>query len=326
MIPKIIHWCWFSKEIPAEIQNYVDGWKKLMPDYEIIRWNADNFDIHSVKKVEQAVKTKKWAFAADYIRLWAVYNYGGIYLDSDVEVLKPFDDLLSLPYFLGKEIYEYRLEMAVFGAQKECFWVKDCLEYFKNKDHLRMDGDLDTEVITDTCFHILNKKYGFLPSLPENFDYNSSKINIFPYEYFSSGCYLAKEIYCTKNTYSIHHFNGSWVDDDTIFPHIYIKQNKQKLYLWGAGRDGIVALKQCQKKGLKIEAFLDSKAENGEYVFEGYNCIAPSQVLKKSERDFFIIVSSKLFCREIYKIIKSYGLVENEDFWLPLPSELVDYG
>jgi len=326
-IPKIIHWCWFSKEIPAEVQTYVDGWKRLMPDYEIICWNANNFDIHSVKWVEQAIEAKKWAFAADYIRLWAVYNYGGIYLDSDVEVLKPFDDLLHLPYFLGLEVnhsstLSIALEMAIFGSLKKSSWLKLVLDYYENRNFINNSYALIT--IPMIAIHILSKhKYNFTQSIPENFDYNSQTINVFPSEYFSPKSWLTKECSLTKNTYSIHHFIGSWLKEDS-YPEIYIQSNKSKLYIWGTGEDGVKVLKQCKEKNWKIDAFLDSKAEKGEYIFENYDCIAPIKILERPERDFFIIVSSRKFCREIYKTLKSYNFNENEDFWLPFPGEFID--
>src|SRR5574344_1400117 len=102
MIPQIIHYCWLSNDpYPAELVGYMETWKKMLPDYEFILWNFDRFDISSSIWVKEAFNAKKYAFAADYIRCYALYNYGGIYLDMDVEVIKPFDDLLSKKYFLG---------------------------------------------------------------------------------------------------------------------------------------------------------------------------------------------------------------------------------
>jgi len=319
MIPKIIHWCWFGKEIPAEIQNYVDGWKKLMPDYKIIRWNADNFDIHSVKWVEQAVQAEKWAFAADYIRLWAVYNYGGIYLDSDVEVIKPFDDLLELPYFLCVEKVPGKfIEMATFGASKECFWLKDCLDYYKNRNFIKNENEFDCLVLPIVATHILRKKYG------------TEEIKVFTSDYFSPKHIMTNEISITENTYSIHHFEGSWKQNkkNAPYPKIHIDKNSinsKSIYIWGSGLDGQNVLNNTKENDLKVEGFLDTKAENGEYIFEGYNCIAPSKILEKAKRDFFIIISSRNFAHEIYKTLKNYGLVENKDFWSPIPGELIDY-
>lgn len=116
MIPKRIHLCWLSGDpYPQKIQKCIDSWKVHLPDYEIMLWDLKRFDIAQVPWVEQAFRVKKYAFAADYIRLYALYNYGGIYLDSDVEVLKSFDPLLDLPYFVGAE-NAGTIEAAIIGA------------------------------------------------------------------------------------------------------------------------------------------------------------------------------------------------------------------
>lgn len=121
MIPKIIHYCWLSNDpYPDKIRKCLESWHRYLPDYKFILWNRDSFDIDSVTWTKQAFERKKYAFAADYIRIWALKNYGGIYLDLDVEVLKKFDDLLELPYFMGIERYELTnaVEAAVLGTEK----------------------------------------------------------------------------------------------------------------------------------------------------------------------------------------------------------------
>jgi len=324
MIPKTIHWCWFSDEIPADVQNFVDGWKRLMPDYEIIRWNAGNFDVESVKWVKQAVENKKWAFAADYIRLWAVHNYGGIYLDSDVEVLKPFDDLLALPYFIGEVPFGSNKDIpepAIFGAEKDCCWVKNCLNYYKERNFVKKDNQLDLTPITAIFHYILKKKYT-----------GENSIKIFTRDFFSAKKYMTNDILITKNTYSIHHGKASWLTEkptslpNELLPKIYLPKNieNRNIYIWGTGILGNIALKQCQERGLKIKSFLDTKAENGEYIFKDYECIAPSKILLKTKHDFFIIVANRYSCDEIYKNCRDAGLEENQDFWIPIPKELID--
>ena len=119
MIPKIIHLCWLSGDpYPKKIQYCIDSWKKYLPDYEIMLWDTKRFDVNSLLWTKQAFEAGKYAFAADYIRLYAVYNYGGIYFDSDVEVIKSFDELLNLPYFVGAEAGPEGVELAAFGAEK----------------------------------------------------------------------------------------------------------------------------------------------------------------------------------------------------------------
>lgn len=131
MIPKIIHYCWLSNDpIPNEMQKYVSGWKEKLPDYEFCLWNFDRFDINESIWVQEAFKAKKYAFAADYIRLYAIYNYGGIYMDMDVEVIKSFDDLLMSDYILGYEEPD-GIEGGIMGAIKGAEKIKECLDYLE---------------------------------------------------------------------------------------------------------------------------------------------------------------------------------------------------
>ena len=144
MIPKIIHLCWLSGDpYPMEIQKCLDSWKRHLPDYEICLWDTKRFDIHSTPWTEQAFAARKYAFAADYIRLYALYNYGGIYLDSDVLVYKNFDALLSLPYFIGED-YDGAFEAAVIGAEKHLPFVKHLLDYYDGRNFVREDGTYET--------------------------------------------------------------------------------------------------------------------------------------------------------------------------------------
>jgi len=212
LIPKKIHYVWFSDEMPLKIQNYIEGWKKHCSDYEIIRWNANNFDVSRHKWVEQAVSHKKWAFATDYIRFWAVYNYGGIYLDSDVEILRPFgEELAEFPYFLGMEKTKGIIEGAIFGAEAKTEWVKDCLDYYENRDFVLGENKFDLLPLPYIMLKIFKSKYGLsLIENPKDFDKNSGKIQILPPKYFSPKRWnepYAKVYECTM---AIHHFNGTW--------------------------------------------------------------------------------------------------------------------
>ena len=146
MIPKLIHLCWLSGDpYPPKIQLCIDSWKKYLPDYEIMLWDTNRFDVNSTPWTKQAFEAKKYAFVADYIRLYAVYNYGGIYLDSDVEVLKSFDDLLHLPYFAGTEVGPDGIEMAAFGAEKGTGWVKFMLDYYQDRNYILENGEKNME-------------------------------------------------------------------------------------------------------------------------------------------------------------------------------------
>ena len=216
MIPKILHYVYMTDKIPDKIQGYMSHWKRLMPTYQVIHWHGGNFDIQSVKWVKQAAEAKKWAFVADYIRLWALYTHGGIYLDSDVEVLKPFDALLELPYFIGKEKTKDGIECGILGSEPTCRWIKDCLDYYTDKDFILPNGKYTMIPMPHILKNILGNQYGFstINSIRE-FDKNSAKIQIFTEDFFSPKYYGKKiwrdgKIDLTENTYTIHHFNASW--------------------------------------------------------------------------------------------------------------------
>lgn len=201
-IPKIVHFCWLSGDLyPDLVQKCIQSWNDKLPDYEIRLWDKNSFDIHSVPWVEQACEAKKWAFAADYIRLYALYNFGGIYLDSDVEVLKSFDGLLDRPYFFCKEhtpdMIENSLsiEAATMGCLPKNDFIGKCLEFYKNQHFINPDGSFN--MIT-------------LPTVMARVYQSFKQIEILPMEYFSPKNTRTLAIEKTENTYSIHHFNGSW--------------------------------------------------------------------------------------------------------------------
>ena len=147
MIPKIIHFCWMSGDpYPPQIQRCINSWKKVLPEYEIWLWDVKRFDINSSIWVKQAYDAKKYAFCADYLRLYALYNYGGIYLDSDVEVIKSFDDLLHLPYFIGYESKKY-LEAAVIGSEKQNLFLFKILQYYTNRSFRLSSGEQDLLIL-----------------------------------------------------------------------------------------------------------------------------------------------------------------------------------
>lgn len=131
MIPKTIHYCWLSSEnMPERFKGFIAGWKSLLPDYEIRLWDKDAMNDCKSAYYRRCIESGKYAFASDYVRLYALYSYGGIYLDCDVEVLKSFNPLLHLPYFICREDTKHGVEAAIMGAGKGCAWVKNCLDYY----------------------------------------------------------------------------------------------------------------------------------------------------------------------------------------------------
>ena len=151
MIPKIIHYCWLSNDpIPARLKKCMDSWKKQLHDYEFMLWNFDRFPKPRSVWFPQPSASRKYAFAADYIRLYALYNYGGIYLDMDVEVVRPFDSLLGLKTMLCWQKGCDGLEVATFGAEKGSKWVNECLDYYQNREFI-LRWNLLSKAIAQYC-------------------------------------------------------------------------------------------------------------------------------------------------------------------------------
>lgn len=215
MIPKIIHYCWMSGDAyPEKIRRCMASWRKMLPDYEIWLWDARRFDIHQSAWVREAFEAKKYAFCADYIRLYALYNYGGIYLDSDVEVVKPYDDLLHLPYFIGDESKEY-FEAATIGSEPHHPFIGHLLAYYKDRHFIGENGQMDITVMPWVM--MMATKGTFRRNVIhriEDFDYSPDVVNVFPYDWFSPIDTTGERFVLrqTEHTYSIHHFANSWVD------------------------------------------------------------------------------------------------------------------
>lgn len=218
MIPKIIHYCWLSNDpFPEKIQQCIDSWKKVLPNYEFIRWDTKRFDINSVPYVKEAFKQKKYAFCADYIRVYALYTMGGIYLDSDVMVYKTFDPFLNYKSFSSIEYHYYLtyahtsnkkerlvgIEAAVLGAEKGEQWAKDVMDYLGNQNFSNKKSDLEKNIMPRVIARILNKDYGF-KYFPV-FQKLDNGFMIFPPEVFSS-----KAPCITPIKYSSHLGANSW--------------------------------------------------------------------------------------------------------------------
>ena len=189
MIPKKIHYCWLSNDpFPRKIRKCMDTWRKMLPDYDFKLWNTHNFDINSVPFVKQAYEQRKWAFAADYIRMYALYHEGGVYLDSDVKVLKPLDSLLNHGFMSSLEYHPTQIEKdgsramidadghrikegfvsgiqiqaAVMGAEKGNRFIADVLDWYQTHDFINPDGSLLTNVVSPMIYAQVSEKYGFM--------------------------------------------------------------------------------------------------------------------------------------------------------------------
>ena len=207
-IPKVIHYVWVGdKEKPPLVLRCLKTWKKYCPDYEIVEWNNEKFEKIKNKYAQQAFDTGKWAFVSDYIRLYALYNYGGIYLDSDVEITQNIDKFLVHDFVSGFEKWEniYSPITAFMGAQKGNKIIKDFLNYYETHEFETKDG-LDMKPNTERITEYFMENFG----LQKPFDGVKTielckNCMIYPYYYF-----------CTpedgKENFAIHNFNGSWFD------------------------------------------------------------------------------------------------------------------
>ena len=217
MIPKIIHYCWLSgDEFPHEIKRNIDSWKALLPDYEFMLWDTNRFDLEQWPFAKEAFEKKKYAFASDIVRLYAVNKFGGIYLDTDVQILKKFDALLHLPYFVGLE-YENIVEAAIFGAEKNSDWLAQCLKYYDNRSFIKADRSYDITIAPAILKMQLQKEREIISMTAsqvkevDTLIQDKSKFFLFPFEYFSPKDVQSGKIHSTENTYTIHHFNSSWL-------------------------------------------------------------------------------------------------------------------
>jgi hypothetical protein len=236
MIPKKIHYCWLSGEkLPRNVVKCMETWKKMLPDYKIVLWDTNKFDIHAIPFVAEAYSVRQWAFAADYIRLFAVYTEGGIYMDTDVIVRKSFNDLLCYDFFsslerdletvapeseyakqLKKNVNEtfinkdtvrlpgFGMQAAVFGGIAGHPFLKDCMNWYKDKRYILPNGSYreTTGQLAPDIYAAIAQKYGFkykfgLQKLSEN-------MVILPAEYFPNGTYKI------DNAYAVHFCENSW--------------------------------------------------------------------------------------------------------------------
>lgn len=212
MIPKIIHYCWLSNDpYPKEIAQCISSWKKNLPDYEIWLWDFNRFDKASSKWVSEAFDNRKYAFAADYIRAYALYHHGGIYLDSDVEVLKPYDEFLQNPYMIGYENGSESIEAACMGAEKGHPLFAALLEYYDGRSFVKPDGSFDMIPMPSVMASLINGNYTVKSlQLNDTFDTDTATLCVYPSDYFSPIDLRTMKLKLTPHTVSIHRLAASW--------------------------------------------------------------------------------------------------------------------
>lgn len=182
----------------------IKSWQRYLPDYQIKLWNEDNFDLNLNAYASEAYRARKYAFVTDYVRLYALYNVGGIYMDTDVEVLKNLDDFLSLPAFSGFEDDKY-VPTGIMASEKNGIWAKEQLDYYNERHFILPDGNFDMTTNSQIISGIMESN-GFI--LKNSHQIYKNCMHMFPCEYFSPLKY--GKIFITENSYCIHHFASSW--------------------------------------------------------------------------------------------------------------------
>ena len=208
MIPKKIHYCWFGgKPLNSLGQRCFESWKKYFPDYEIIEWNETNFDVNCCQYVKEAYEMKKWAFVSDYARFKILYEHGGIYFDTDVEVIKSFDYILEQGNFMGCENKMAAVNPGLgFAVTPGLDIIKEILNDYEKSSFLNDDGLLNLTTIVTRTTNIL-KRHGLKNINEIQFIEN---LNIYPVDYFCPIDMSSGRLIITKNTCSIHRYASSW--------------------------------------------------------------------------------------------------------------------
>ena len=226
MIPKVIHYCWFGRNpLPDLAVRCINSWKEYLPEYEIKEWNEDNFDVNIIPYTKDAYENKKYAFVSDYARFWILYNYGGVYFDTDVEVIKPMDSIIQLAPYMGCETLAssksgVRVAPGLgLAAPANHKLYKEILEHYETLRFIE-NGKINLTTVVDITTGILKKKG--LKNVDEIQEIEG--VRIYPPEFFASRENAEFTIPRTSNSYSVHYYAGSW------WPKKY--QRKYKILSW----------------------------------------------------------------------------------------------
>ncbi len=244
MIPKVIHYCWFGgNPLPESVLEYIESWKKFCPDYEIKEWNADNFDVSCCPYVEEAAAMKKWAFVSDYCRFYVLYREGGVYMDTDVELIKPIDDLQGAVVGFDRTgaVNSGSMRIAPKG-DKICGMM---LESY-HQDRFLKNNEPD---FTTVCIREM-RIFQSLGLILDNTLQRVAETTIYPAEYFDPKDYRTGEVKMTENTYSIHHYDSSWFSDTEKYAAVLRKKLSRCMSDKLAGRTAYF-LAQCKYHGIR---------------------------------------------------------------------------
>lgn len=220
MIPKVIHYCWFGRgEKPELVQKCIESWKKYCPDYTLVEWNEDNFDVSSNLYVKQAYEAKKYAFVTDYVRLYALYHHGGVYMDTDVMLLKSLNEYLHHDAFGGFES-KTQVNTGLLACRCAFPLFGELLSYYDDRRFIRADGSLDMTTNVITITNMLTAR-GFVPNGEKQ---TVAGFTLYPQNVF---CPLHKKVdnvAYMKETAAVHWFAGSWKSEAT--------KKREKSFWW----------------------------------------------------------------------------------------------
>ena len=233
MIPKVIHYCWFGhNKLPPLAKECIASWRKFFPDYEIKEWNEDNFDVNGIPYTAQAYKHKKYAFVSDYARFKILYEHGGIYFDTDVEVIKPLNDIIATGTFFGLENERYFAcnPGLGFASEPKLHLLKEMLDLYVNMQFATTSGELNKKTIVEHFSEMLLLKG--LQQTPGIIEFEGA--SFYPAEYFCPKPSEFGKIHITENTRTIHHYAASWIGPKQRFANLMIqifgKKQVMKLY------------------------------------------------------------------------------------------------
>ncbi len=237
-IIKTIHYCWFGGNPLSDTAiRCIESWKKYFPGYEIKEWNETNFDVKACKYTAEAYEKKRWAFVSDYARLWILYAYGGLYFDTDVEVIKSMDDILARGAFMGCEGRNINAGLGMY-AEPGLDLYAAVLKHYEKEAFLLKDGSCNLKTVVTRVTEVL-ERYGF-----DRFRYgeiqNICGVFIYPSDYFCPMDFNTRKLCITGNTRSIHHYDNSWFDErGRYWQTLRLKLNRF-LPNWAAARIAFV--------------------------------------------------------------------------------------
>ena len=235
MTPKVIHYCWFGrKTLPKSAQKCIASWRHYFPDYEIKEWNEDNFNVNIIPYTREAYETHKYAFVSDYARFWILYHYGGLYVDTDVEVIKPMNHIITLGAFMGIEAnsivnkskdncgksFEVNPGLGL-GVTPGLELYKELLDYYMNEKFILPGGKMNLKtIVTRTTTVLIGHGYN-----GKNEIQKIGEVTILPHDYLCPMDSTTGITTITEHTVSIHHYDCSWLDHDTFTFKIHVIKN-----------------------------------------------------------------------------------------------------